>query len=85
MSDLNQINTALKRLFVDEGQRIVFWNDPDKEFQHTLAQLDLDGVNVLRLVLTDFAHHLKGDLPQSLRHLLLPRSGWANAVVCLAQ
>lgn len=49
MSDLNQINTALKRLFVDEGQRIVFWNDPDKEFQHTLQQLALDGVNVLRL------------------------------------
>lgn len=49
MSDLNQINTALKRLFVDEGQRIVFWNDPDKEFHNTLTQLDLDGVNVLRL------------------------------------
>lgn len=49
MSDLNQINTALKRLFVDEGQRIVFWNDPDKEFQQMLTQLNLDGVNVLRL------------------------------------
>ena len=33
MSDLNQINTALERLFEEEGQRIVFWNDPEQEFQ----------------------------------------------------
>jgi uncharacterized protein (TIGR02687 family) len=40
---------------------------------------------LLRLLLTDYAHHLKGDVPTSLQHLLLPRSGWSNAVVCLAQ
>ena len=40
---------------------------------------------LLRLLLTDYAHHLKGDVPQSLRGLLLPRTGWSNAVVCLAQ
>ena len=40
---------------------------------------------LLRLVLTDYAHHLKGDVPQSIRGLLLPRTGWSNAVVCLAQ
>ena len=44
MSDLNQINTALERLFNEEGHRIVFWNDPDREFQNTLPFLDLDGV-----------------------------------------
>ena len=38
---------------------------------------------LLRLMLTDFAHHLKADLPRSLRGLLLPESGWSNAVVCL--
>ncbi len=32
MSDLNQIHAALERLFNEEGQRIVFWNDPDREF-----------------------------------------------------
>ena len=31
MSDLQQINSALERLFHVEGQRIVFWNDPDRE------------------------------------------------------
>jgi uncharacterized protein (TIGR02687 family) len=49
MSDLNQINAALERLFQEEGHRIVFWNDPDKEFQNTLPFLLLDGVTVLRL------------------------------------
>lgn len=49
MSDLNPIHAALERLFNAEGQRIVFWNDPDKEFQNTLPFLTLDGVTVLRL------------------------------------
>ncbi len=49
MSDLNQIHTALDRLFNEEGQRIVFWNDPDKEFQNTLPFIMLDGVTMLRL------------------------------------
>ena len=39
---------------------------------------------LLRLLLTDYAHYLKGDVPQSIRGLLLPRTGWSNAVVCLA-
>ena len=49
MSDLNQIHSALDRLFNEEGQRIVFWNDPDQEFQNTLPFLALDGVTTLRL------------------------------------
>jgi len=49
VSDLNQIHTALERLFNEEGQRIVFWNDPDREFQNTLPFLVLDGVTTLRL------------------------------------
>ncbi|HUY36842.1 MAG TPA: BREX-1 system phosphatase PglZ type A [Pirellulales bacterium] len=49
MSDLNQIQTALERLFNDEGQRIVFWNDPEREFQSTLPFILLEGVTTLRL------------------------------------
>jgi uncharacterized protein (TIGR02687 family) len=49
MSDLNQIHTALERLFNEEGQRIVFWNDPDQEFFMTVPLLELDGVTTLRL------------------------------------
>ena len=44
MSDLNQINTALERLFNEEGHRIVFWNDPEREFLNTLPFVLLDGV-----------------------------------------
>ena len=49
MSDLNQIHTALARLFNEEGHRIVFWNDPDKEFQSTLPFVMLDQVGALEV------------------------------------
>jgi uncharacterized protein (TIGR02687 family) len=49
MSDLNQIHTALERLFHEEGQRIVFWNDPDREFFMTVPLVELAGVTTLRL------------------------------------
>jgi uncharacterized protein (TIGR02687 family) len=49
MSDLNQIHAALGRLFNEEGHRVVFWNDPEKEFQETLRDIVLDGVTNLRL------------------------------------
>lgn len=40
---------------------------------------------LIRLLVTDFAHHLKGNLPTALNNLVLPTSGRSNAVVCLAQ
>src|SRR5262249_25689962 len=52
---------------------------------------------MLRLLVADLAQHLRqpdkrtsqpkhdDPFPESLRHLLLPASGWSNAVVCLAQ
>ena len=40
---------------------------------------------LIRLLVSDYAHHLAKELPAALRHLQLPRSGTANAVVCLAQ
>jgi uncharacterized protein (TIGR02687 family) len=40
---------------------------------------------LIRLLVTDYAHHLRADLSPSLTHLLLPKSGTPNAVVCLAQ
>ena len=30
--DTKQLTDALGRLFDEEGERIVFWNDPEKEF-----------------------------------------------------
>jgi hypothetical protein len=49
MSDLNQIHTALDRLFNEQGHRIVFWHDPDREFLNTLPFVSLEGVTNLRI------------------------------------
>ena len=40
---------------------------------------------LIRLLVSDYAHHLAKELPGALQYLQLPRSGTANAVVCLAQ
>ena len=40
---------------------------------------------LIRLMITDLAHYLEGELPRSLDHLVLPPPGRSNAVVCLAQ
>src|SRR3954463_11590731 len=47
--DANKISEALDRIFQKEEARIVFWNDPEREFQNVLPFLMLDGVTVLRL------------------------------------
>ena len=40
---------------------------------------------LIRLLVSDYAHHLAKELPGALQHLQLPHLGTANAVVCLAQ
>lgn len=40
---------------------------------------------LMRLLITDFARNLHGVCPQALAHLVLPRKGAANAVVCVGQ
>ena len=47
--ETKQIHDALSRLFEDEEQRLVFWNDPGQEFADILPTLQLDNVKVLRL------------------------------------
>ncbi len=47
--DTRQIHDALDRMYKEEGARIVFWNDPDNEFQTILPALNLDGVNIIQL------------------------------------
>jgi hypothetical protein len=48
--DNTQIENTLKRLFNEEGHRIVFWNDREQDFSITLSLLILpEGVNILRL------------------------------------
>ena len=40
---------------------------------------------LIRLLVSDYAHHLAKEPPGALQYLQLPRSGTTNAVVCLAQ
>ena len=47
--DVAQITDALDQVFNDEQVRIVFWNDPDGEFVESLADIELEGVEVLKL------------------------------------
>ena len=47
--DNQRIESALKDQFIAQGHRIVFWNDPDREFEETLPGLDLGDVTLLRL------------------------------------
>ena len=61
-----------------------FWEMINATFSYTAATPTLKNL-LLRVLLTDYAHHLKVEIPPALRSLLLPGSGRANAVVCLAQ
>ena len=47
--DKHQIDTVLNRLFHEQGKRIVFWNDPQREFEDTLAALTVPNIKVVRL------------------------------------
>src|SRR6516225_2703092 len=47
--DTKQINDVLDRIFHKENARIVFWNDPEREFLNILPFLLLDGVTIIRL------------------------------------
>lgn len=47
--DIKRINNALEEQFSTEGHRIVFWHDPEREFEEILPALDLGEVSLLRL------------------------------------
>jgi len=47
--EISQVNAVLNRLFHEQGKRIVFWNDPQSEFEETLAALAVPDIKVLRL------------------------------------
>lgn len=47
--DSQRIEQALKDRFLADGYRVVFWHDPEREFEETVPDLKLDGVSLLRL------------------------------------
>jgi uncharacterized protein (TIGR02687 family) len=61
-----------------------FWRFIKNTFGYSEASPSLRNL-LIRLLVTDYAHHLHGHVPPSLEHLILPKTGQSNAVVCLAQ
>ena len=47
--DTKQITTALNKIFLEDNERIVFWNDPQKEFEQIIESLDLSDVQILKI------------------------------------
>jgi uncharacterized protein (TIGR02687 family) len=47
--DTSHIVRGLERQFEQEQHRVVFWNDPDREFTEVVGTLGIDKVTVLRL------------------------------------
>jgi len=78
--NINRIQPTLQNLFQDDsrwahrGQRVVFWYDPDQQFQDTFADLALDGVEKLQLNDTPFTvkHRLLIEQPQQAFLLYAP-------------
>ena len=61
-----------------------FWRFIKRAFGYSELTPNLENV-LIRLLVTDFNQHLHGQLPSSLENLVLPQTGRANTVVCLAQ
>ena len=72
--------TQIERFELDEP----FWMMVKSAFGYGEDSPTLQNL-LIRLLVSDYAHHLAKELPGPLQHLQLPRSGTANAVVCLAQ
>jgi uncharacterized protein (TIGR02687 family) len=61
-----------------------FWRFIKNTFGYSEESPSLRNL-LIRLLVTDYAHHLQGHAPPPLEHLILPKTGQSNAVVCLAQ
>lgn len=61
-----------------------FWRMMQETFGYREDEPSLKTL-LMRLMVTDFARGIDGPCPAALAHLVLPKSGAANAVVCMGQ
>lgn len=61
-----------------------FWSMVQAQFGYTEETPNLRNL-LIRLLVSDFVSQLPGEPPTAVQHLVLPRSGAANAMVCLGQ
>lgn len=66
------------------GLEAAFWELVAESFGWREEAPSLQGL-LIRLLVSDLAHALGSALPAGLAHLVLPKPGVVNAVVCLAQ
>lgn len=61
-----------------------FWSQMAQVFGYDESEPSLKSL-LIRMLVSDFAHGLDCDCPSALVHLVLPKSGAANAVVCVGR
>ena len=61
-----------------------FWRRVEDRFGYQEEKPSLRNL-LIRLMVSDFGKSLRGTLPDTLSHLMLPDKGASNAVVCLSQ
>lgn len=44
-----ELSNSIRKVFSDEGHRIVFWYDADKDFEDSLHELEIPGITLVRL------------------------------------
>jgi len=49
MSDIQQTNQALTRVFQEEKKRLVFWYDGEGEFEDLLSSIVVEGSSLIRM------------------------------------
>ena len=47
--NLDQLHQGLNQAFIKENRRIVFWFDPERDFEDELASLSLDDINIINM------------------------------------
>jgi uncharacterized protein (TIGR02687 family) len=52
-ANLEKVRDSLLRRFTDDGNPVVFWHDPEREFTDDLESMDLDDITVVRLAQDD--------------------------------
>jgi hypothetical protein len=77
MNTATRIQTSLQTLFQDEtrwahsGRRVVFWYDPEAQFQETFEELSLENVEKLQLADTPFTTKYRLLIQEPTQHFLL--------------
>ncbi|MDR1382769.1 MAG: BREX-1 system phosphatase PglZ type A [Planctomycetaceae bacterium] len=70
--DITQIIESLKTIFNEKKHRIVFWNDPEREFESEIDSLKLEGIELVHLEqVGHFALKIRIEISETQQKFLL--------------